>query len=78
LYYVASDGKLMSVPVKTERGFDYGAPVPLFGAPIADYPGTVGYVVTGDGQRFLIRTPADDANSPSVKVVTNWLAALKE
>lgn len=32
------------------------------------------YVVTADGQRFLLNTPAGDANAISMWLVVNWPA----
>jgi hypothetical protein len=34
------------------------------------------YVVTGDGQRFLVNQPAGETSSSRITVVINWAAAL--
>lgn len=36
-----------------------------------------GYVVTSDGQRFLLITNADAAGVPPFTVVLNWMAEVK-
>jgi len=53
LFYVASDGKLMSVDIRAKPVFEAGAPRPLFQLPI----GFIGVEVTADGRRFLIGVP---------------------
>jgi Tol biopolymer transport system component len=56
LFYVALDGKLMSVSVKAQRSdFEVGAVRPLFEVrfPYAQYHA---YDVSADGQRFLVNT----------------------
>ena len=68
----------MAVPINAGGGFEYGAAVALFQAPIQDYPTADGYAVAGDGQRFLIRTISKEAKVSPVTVVTNWLAAVKK
>jgi len=48
LFYVASDGKLMSVDVSAKPVFEVGTPKPLFQLP----PGFIGGDFTPDGKRF--------------------------
>jgi Tol biopolymer transport system component len=81
LYYLALDGKLMSVPLKADRTFEAGTPVPLFQTPL-----TVNrnqperdrrYDVTPDG-RFLIVTPQATPASTAVTAVVNWPSGLGE
>jgi serine/threonine protein kinase len=82
LFYLASDRKLMAVPVRSGSSFEFGVPVPLFATK------TVGgsafssgyshqYDVTPDGQRFLLNTEADGSATP-ITVVLNWTAPLKK
>ena len=35
------------------------------------------YVVTGDGERFLINQPVGETSSSPITVVVNWTTALK-
>jgi Tol biopolymer transport system component len=77
LFYIAQDGKLMAVPVKTGATFEYGSPLALFQMPVPQTPGSSGYAVSPDGQRFLLRTIPAGSKPPSITIVTNWLASVK-
>jgi hypothetical protein len=81
LYYLALDGKLMAVPVKTDRTFEAGTASPLFETPLP-----VGrslpsrdrrYDVAADG-RFLIVTPTNTAAPPPIVAVVNWTSAIEK
>jgi len=80
LFYLAPDGKLMAAGVTASAStFETGTPRPLFNTGITT--GFVDrrnqYVVTPDGQRFLVNISAEDENSAPITVVLNWDAALK-
>ena len=81
LFYVAADGTLMAVSVKTVDNFEASGPVPLFktGIPRTGVSGTYvytpNYAVARDGQRFLISTAAGQPSVPT-NIVLNWTAAL--
>jgi Tol biopolymer transport system component len=78
LFFIAEDGKLMAVPVKTGATFEFGSPSALFEPPVPQGNGSLGYEVSPDGQRFLFRTvPAGEKAAP-ITIVTNWLAALEQ
>jgi hypothetical protein len=74
LFYVASDGKLMSVDISAKSVFEVGAPRPLFQLP----PGFIGFEVTADGRRFLIGAPVALSASAPFTVVLNWQTTLKK
>jgi hypothetical protein len=76
LFYIALDGKMMAVPMKSGAAtFEPGVAVPLFEAHAV---GFVAYDVSPDG-RFLINTPVEsDASSAPITVVLNWQAGLKK
>ena len=85
LFFIAADGNMVSVPVKSQAGtkptFEAGTSVALFDAHIAPSPNDslTEYDVTADGKRFLINTTgASGAASPPLTVVTNWNAGLKK
>ena len=79
LFYVALDGKLMSVAVKTASGFEHSAPRPLFDVSYNDsFPNGFDYLVAQDGQRFLVRTPPKGSKPSPDRVITNWLALAKK
>jgi len=88
LFYVASDGRLMAVPVRVapnSRAVDVGAPVALFptrlagGANIAQAGplARAQYVVAADG-RFLMIVAGDEAVTSPITIVQNWDAALQK
>jgi Tol biopolymer transport system component len=81
LFFLGADDRLMAAPVSTEGAFRAGTPTALFlteldpvGLPIV---GRNQYMVTPDGQRFLINQARRDAPPASVIVITNWPATLK-
>ena len=78
LFYVALDGRLMAVPIRVASNAqapDIGEPVTLFAPALggavqqADYRHQ--YMVSSDGQRFLVATVSEEANSP-ITVILNW------
>ncbi len=73
LIFLAADGSLMAVAVKTGATFDYGPPARLFqGAPaVSDL-----YAVSADGQRFLVNSSAAGPLTAPFTVVLNWLGEL--
>ncbi|HKC23415.1 MAG TPA: protein kinase [Thermoanaerobaculia bacterium] len=83
LFYLAADGRLMAVSLKTGgAAIEIGPPTPLFMT--KTLPGGAGaayeYDVTADGQRFLVGTILDgpDATPPSPVVVLGWQDELKD
>jgi eukaryotic-like serine/threonine-protein kinase len=73
LFYVASDGKLMSVDISAKPVFAAGAPMPMFQLP----PGVSGADVAADGRHFLIGVPVAQSVSVPFTVVLNWQTTLK-
>jgi len=77
LYYIAPDGKMMAVPVKsTATTFELGAAIPLFETHVT---GFFPYDVAADG-RFLLNTVKEDAaaNTSPITIVLNWTSGLKK
>jgi Tol biopolymer transport system component len=74
LFYVASDGKFMSVDISAKPAFEAGVPRPLFQLP----PGFIGGDVTADGRRFLVGLPVAQNASVPFTVVLNWQTTLKK
>ena len=77
LYYIASDGKMMAVPVKSSATtLEPGIAIPLFETHATGY---FPYDVAPDG-RFLINTVMEEAapNSSPITLVLNWTAALRK
>lgn len=79
MFYLATDGQMMAVGVKTGGGmFEPSTPKALFKTRTrVDGPMLLGiqYDVTADGQRFLIATMAGEA--PPVSIILNWTAEVK-
>ncbi|MGE5414027.1 MAG: TolB family protein, partial [Syntrophomonadaceae bacterium] len=79
LFYLSSDGRVMSVEAKaTPSGFEAGPPKVLFEAPVAKpvlYP-SARFDVSADGQRFLIACPVGGPSSPPLTVMVNWREGL--
>jgi len=73
LFYIATDGKMMAVPIKGGPAFEPGVPAPLFNT---RGTGFMPFDVAPDG-RFLINTmPTDATSRSSITVVVNWFAGL--
>jgi Tol biopolymer transport system component len=77
MFFIATDGKMMAVPVKAAPGvkpsLEAGVPAALFDA----HPGAEGlleyeYDVTADGSRFLINTTGGTGAVPALTVVTHY------
>jgi len=75
LFYIATDGKMMAVPITGGSAFEPGVPIPLFDTRVT---GFMPFDVAPDG-RFLINTmPADATSRSSITVVINWFASLEK
>jgi eukaryotic-like serine/threonine-protein kinase len=76
MFYVALDGRLMSIPIlgTSPERVETGPPVPLF---LTHIGGAIGgpqkqqYDVSLDGQRFLMNTVVQ-ASPPPISVTLNW------
>jgi serine/threonine protein kinase len=79
LFYLAPDRTLMSVDVHAAAAaiFEMGAPKPLFATQVSAFNAPNRYVVTADGQRFLINAPAGEISRTPITVVLNWTSTLK-
>jgi hypothetical protein len=83
LFYVALDGKLMSVSVRGEAALEIGSAEPLFEPRMVGGAGiAVGrqqqYAVAPDGRRFLINAPVEDGSVSPLTVVLNWQSLLEQ
>ncbi len=65
LFFVGTDSRLMSVPIRTTPAFQPGTPRPLFriSSPF--------YTVLPDASRFLVIEPGRPAGPP-IHAITNW------
>ena len=74
LFYVASGGLVMALPMTLGQHLEAGAPVPLFRVE----SGIENYDAAADGSRFLVSTPAEKARESPIRVILNWPAALEK
>ena len=78
LFYVDLNGGLTAVPIGPSSRSDtleVGAPALLFRAPLSEaVPRASGplYMVSRDGQRFLIDAVVDDEGLSPISVILNW------
>jgi eukaryotic-like serine/threonine-protein kinase len=78
LFFVAGDRKLMAAEVKTGGGvFKAGVPRLLFETQFVTPILRNRYVVTGDGNRFLVIARVEDTTPTLINVVVNWMAEVK-
>ena len=78
LFYLGPDRKLMAVDVTLSPRFEASVPKTLFDTRAltsSDFRNH--YVVTADGQRFLINSLPADRGSTPIDVVKNWTALTK-
>jgi eukaryotic-like serine/threonine-protein kinase len=81
LFYLAPDGRIMSVEVTNNTSsFEFIAAKAIFQAPVdaVNTTATNRYDVSADGKRFLIGAPIESVTSPSITVVVNWTTELKQ
>jgi Tol biopolymer transport system component len=82
LFYLSTDGRLMSAEVKAgSEGFEWATPQPLFELRV-DLATTskflYRYAPAPDGKRFLVSTEPDTlTDSPPLTVLVNWTAGSK-
>ncbi len=80
LFYLAAEGTLMAVPVRSLQRLEFGQPVKLFqfASPGRGRPsGKAPYDVTADGKRFIINAVVRQSD-PSLQVLLNWPALISE
>ena len=69
LFYLSPDGTMMAVDVRPGDPITLGTPRPWFKTGIASPANNVDqYVVTQDGQRFLILEPTQSVEPPSLTI----------
>jgi Tol biopolymer transport system component len=77
LFYTASDGTMMAVPIDSGGSQEFGAPKKLFKSNPNEVLINTLFDVTSDGQRFLILSSPSRRDSALMTVVFNWPRALK-
>jgi Tol biopolymer transport system component len=79
LFYLAPDGSMMAVPVKTGSSFEAGPPAILFQIHPRQPRSAldlITYDVTADGKKFLVNTKVDEPNAAPLSVILNWSSQL--
>jgi serine/threonine protein kinase len=80
LFYLSADRQLMAVPITSGDEFKAGTPRALFQtavSPLVNSSYTRNqYVMTPDGQRFLMNEPTTRGALAAITVVVNWPATL--
>jgi len=76
LFFLASDGKLMAVGVKSGSTFEAERPEALFSAAVRNFVGLSRrqYDVTADGQRFILNAAVGEQAAVPITLVQNWTA----
>ena len=78
LFYVENDAQIMAVVVRTAvDAFAADLPHQLFQRRLT-LPFRNRFVVTRDGQRFLVNTPAETVQNSPLAVVVNWPASVSD
>ncbi|MDR3699163.1 MAG: protein kinase [Candidatus Sulfopaludibacter sp.] len=77
LFYMSTQGKIMSVAVKAGTEFDASAPKLLFEGPRAPGCGFDIYAVTGNGERFLMIEPPPPTQPEPMHVILHWDAEIQ-
>jgi eukaryotic-like serine/threonine-protein kinase len=77
LFYLSLDGRLLAVPLRYGAGpaIEAGAPTTLFTPRLGRGVQTSNrqqYIVSADGQRFLMNATIEDATRTPVTMVLNW------
>ena len=72
---------MMAVPVASGTSFEAGSAVTLFQThhrqPISSQD-LFSYDVSADGQKFLVVTKLDEANTAPLSVFLNWASTMKK
>jgi len=77
MFYVQDDKMLMSVEISFASGrFEASIPQPLIEAPFSS-GGRNRFVISPDGQKFLVITRVDQSTTTPFTLVLNWAAGLK-
>ena len=78
LFYIATDQRLMAVPIPRRNPFNAGVPKALFETrvPITGNPYRTNYAVTESADRFLVNARVASSEA-TISVVLNWWSGLR-
>ena len=77
LFYLSPDGRMMCVGVKGDTRLETAVPKVLFQSAVRMDNNGQQYSVTGNGKRFILMEPVEEASKPFT-VVLNWTAGAKQ
>ena len=77
IYFRSPDAKIMAAHVEAGAAFSADVPQALFAAPILPGQRRNDFVVTQDGQRFLILAPIGKESAAPMVLILHWPSALK-
>ena len=78
LYYISPEMNMMQVDVETGDSFDAGIPEEMFSLRLRQITNNNRYLVSPDGERFLLLSSLQGDSTPPTTVVLNWDAALTQ
>ena len=84
VYYIAADNQLMAVPVSFVSGgasVELGTPVALFRTILSSAAGPMykqQYMVSPDGQSFVMHAAVGEANASPIAIIQNWTPKTSE
>jgi hypothetical protein len=78
MFYLSFDGTIMSVEVAAGSRPDVGTPRPSFKTRLNPVANVDQYVVTADGQQFILIEPLADAPLESLTIINNWTTLLRK
>jgi len=82
LFYIDLEDRLMAVPIQLSANAQTvkaGTPIPLFRTQVngaLQSNGSIQYVASPDGQRFLMNTVITEATTMPITLILNWKATL--
>ena len=77
LFYITTEGRLMSVDIATTPKFESSVARQLFQTNIKNPQQGLCYAPTTEGQRFLVNTYVQSNNPAPMTIVLNWTGDLK-
>jgi len=72
IYFKSLDSRIMGAPVEAGATFTAGVPQPLFEARIQPGNKRNSYVVTRDGQKFLLLSPVGKDKTAPITMILHW------
>ena len=77
LFFLAPDGTMMAAAIDPSNDSQAGVPRPLFKTSLLGIANNKPYVVTRDGQRFLVPVAVNPPGAAPLTIVLNWPAKLR-